>query len=843
MRPDTGDLMNFYTNVTRHRNQILVRGISDGKPVKFSVKYKPYLFVQANAQTEHKNLKGEYVGKMQFDSMSETREFLQSYENVAGMNIYGLSDWPYMYIYDNYKGEIRYDPALISVCSIDIETSIEGGFPDIEEADKEITGITIGRNGRKTTFGCGEYKEHQDNVQYYKCADESALLLAFLEVWNGSLYSPDVVTGWNIEFFDIPYLVNRIRRVLGSDHAERLSPWKMLREYKVNSRGRECICYAPVGIAVLDYIQLYRKFTYTEQESYRLDYIAQVELGEGKIDFRDEGYTDLDDLRLRNFQRYIEYNIRDVEIVERLEDKLKLIELVYALAYDAKVNYEDTMTTVKQWDVITHNYLLDRNIVVPLNDKNKPDRAFVGGYVKDPKVGMSKWVVSFDLNSLYPHLIMQYNISPETLVTRLKDKVSIDDLLVGGASQFGGYLDKTNCTIAANLCIYTKEKRGFLPSIMDRMYDDRTKYKKQMIECKKEYEKTKDPRLVKEIARLDNMQMAKKIQLNSAYGALGNKWFRWFDVNNAEAITTSGQLSIRWIEKKLNDYLNKLLKTENFDYVLASDTDSVYVTLEYLVKNVFGDDVPETKKVIQYIDKICKERIEPFIDRSYQELAEYMHAYAQKMQMKRENIADKGIWKAKKMYILNVWNSEGVEYEKPKLKMTGIEAVRSSTPTACRDAIKKSLEIIMAGSESDLQKYVANFKSEFSSLGFDDVAFTRGVKDIEKYWVGGRFQSQTPIHVRGSVVYNEMLKKKKLTNKYQSITSGEKIKFAYLKNPNPTQDYVISCPNGLPKELKMEAYIDYAVQFEKGYLSPIESITNTMGWQAEKRATLEDWFS
>jgi len=835
--------MNFYTNVTRHRNQILVRGISDGKPVKFSVKYKPYLFVQANAQTEHKNLKGEYVGKMQFDSMSETREFLQSYENVAGMNIYGLSDWPYMYIYDNYKGEIRYDPALISVCSIDIETSIEGGFPDIEEADKEITGITIGRNGRKTTFGCGEYKEHQDNVQYYKCADESALLLAFLEVWNGSLYSPDVVTGWNIEFFDIPYLVNRIRKILGSDHAERLSPWKMLREYKVNSRGRECICYAPVGIAVLDYIQLYRKFTYTEQESYRLDYIAQVELGEGKIDFRDEGYTDLDDLRLRNFQRYIEYNIRDVEIVERLEDKLKLIELVYALAYDAKVNYEDTMTTVKQWDVITHNYLLDRNIVVPLNDKNKPDRAFVGGYVKDPKVGMSKWVVSFDLNSLYPHLIMQYNISPETLVTRLKDKVSIDDLLVGGASQFGGYLDKTNCTIAANLCIYTKEKRGFLPSIMDRMYDDRTKYKKQMIECKKEYEKTKDPRLVKEIARLDNMQMAKKIQLNSAYGALGNKWFRWFDVNNAEAITTSGQLSIRWIEKKLNDYLNKLLKTENFDYVLASDTDSVYVTLEYLVKNVFGDDVPETKKVIQYIDKICKERIEPFIDRSYQELAEYMHAYAQKMQMKRENIADKGIWKAKKMYILNVWNSEGVEYEKPKLKMTGIEAVRSSTPTACRDAIKKSLEIIMAGSESDLQKYVANFKSEFSSLGFDDVAFTRGVKDIEKYWVGGRFQSQTPIHVRGSVVYNEMLKKKKLTNKYQSITSGEKIKFAYLKNPNPTQDYVISCPNGLPKELKMEAYIDYAVQFEKGYLSPIESITNTMGWQAEKRATLEDWFS
>jgi DNA polymerase elongation subunit (family B) len=265
--------------------------------------------------------------------------------------------------------------------------------------------------------------------------------------------------------------------------------------------------------------------------------------------------------------------------------------------------------------------------------------------------------------------------------------------------------------------------------------------------------------------------------------------------------------------------------------------------MEYLVKSVFGDNEPEPKKVVQYLDKICKERIEPYIDRSYQELATYMHAYDQKMFMKRENIADKGIWKAKKMYILNVWNSEGVEYEKPKLKMMGIEAVRSSTPTACREAIKKSLELIMSGSESDLQKYVADFKTKFRTLNFDDVAFTRGVKDIEKYWVAGRFQSQTPIHVRGSVVYNEMLKRLKLTNKYESIASGEKIKFVYLKNPNPAKDYVISCPNGLPKELKMESYIDYDQQFEKGYLSPIESITSTMGWQAEKRATLEDWFN
>jgi len=676
--------MKFYTNITRHGNQILVRGLNNGKPVKFATKYKPYLFIPSQTQTEYRNLRDEYVGRMDFDSMRDAREFLQTYEDVSGMEIFGLTDWPYMYIYDNYPGEIRYDPSLVSVCSIDIETSIENGFPDIELAENEITAITIGRNGKKTVFGCGDYKEHLPNVQYYKCADESALLLAFLEVWNGSLYSPDVVTGWNIEFFDIPYLVNRIRKLLGEDQARRLSPWEILREYKVEIRGRTNVAYTPVGIAVLDYIHLYKKFTYTEQESYRLDYIAQVELGEQKLDYSE--YDNLDDLRFKNFQKYIEYNIHDVELVEKLEDKLKLIELVYAMAYDAKVNYEDCLASVKQWDIITHNYLLDRKTVVYQNNKNKNDRPFVGGYVKDPKLGMSKWVVSFDLNSLYPHLIMQYNISPETLVTRLGDKMTIDDLLVGGVSKYENDMKSSNCTIAANLCVYTKEKRGFLPSLMDRMYNDRTKYKKEMIEVKKEYEKTKDPKLVKEIARLDNMQMAKKIQLNSAYGALGNKWFRWFDVNNAEAITMSGQLSIRWIEKKINFYLNDLLGTKNKDYVIASDTDSIYITLEGLVKHVFPDGADDMK-IVEFLDTACKKRIEPFIDKSYQELADSMNAYAQKMQMKRENIANKGIWKAKKMYILNVWNSEGVQYDKPKLKMMGIEAVRSSTPTACRDSI------------------------------------------------------------------------------------------------------------------------------------------------------------
>lgn len=831
--------MKFYTNITRHKGNVLVRGIENGKPFKFSAKYKPYLFIPSNKSTEYTNLKGEYVGRVDFDSMYEAREFLNQYENVSGMAIYGLSDFQYLYIYDNYRGQIKYDPAQISVCSIDIETAIDGGFPDISVAQNEITAITIGRNGKKISFGCGEYKEHQPNVTYFKCKDESALLESFLGVWEGPEFNPDVVTGWNIEFFDIPYIINRIKRILGDDAANRLSPWGILRDYKVETRGRTNVAYTPVGVAVLDYMQLYKKFTYVTRESYKLDHIGSVELNMPKLDYSE--YEGLDDLRLNNFQKYMEYNIHDVEIVEKLEDKLKLIELVYAMAYDAKINYNDCLASVKQWDVITHNYLMDRNIVVnPFGKTN--DSVLVGGHVKEPKTGLSKWVVSFDLNSLYPHLIMQYNISPETFVTRLNDKVSVDDLLVGGAEKFGEYLDKTNCALAANLCLYSKEKRGFLPSLMERMYNDRVRYKKEMIEVKKEYEKTKNKDLLKEIARLDNMQMAKKIQLNSAYGALGNKYFRWFDINHAEAITMSGQLSIRWIEKKLNEYLNKLFKTENMDYVIASDTDSVYITLEYLVHTVYPDGAPDID-IVKFIDEACKKKIEPYIDRVYEELATNMHAYAQKMQMKRENIANKGIWKAKKMYILNVWNSEGVQYDKPKLKMMGIEAVRSSTPPSCRDAIKRSLEIIMNEDEATLHSYVADFRVNFNTLPFEEIAFTSSVKDMDKYFIAGQFQSGCPIHVRGAVVYNKIIKDLKLQNKYEAISSGEKIKYAYLKKPNPSKEHVISCPSTLPKEFGIGPFIDRELQFDKAYIKPIESIINTIGWHVEKRASLESFFS
>jgi DNA polymerase elongation subunit (family B) len=392
--------------------------------------------------------------------------------------------------------------------------------------------------------------------------------------------------------------------------------------------------------------------------------------------------------------------------------------------------------------------------------------------------------------------------------------------------------------------VYSKERQGFLPALMQKMYNDRVVYKKQMIEVKKEYEKFKNPGLLKEIARLNNMQMAKKIQLNSAYGALGNQYFRWYDINHAEAITMSGQLSIRWIEGKLNKYLNKLFKTDGKDYVIASDTDSVYITLDKLVQEVMPNETDD-KKIVKFIDSVCQKKLEPYIDSVYQELANYMHAAQQKMIMKREAIANKGIWKAKKMYILNVWDQEGVLYDKPKLKMMGIEAVRSSTPSSCRDNIKTSLDIIMNKSETELHAFIESFRQKFKTMEFEDIAFPRGVSDIEK-WSTDRnalYDKGTPIHVKGAIIFNDLVVRKRLTNKYQSIASGEKVKFCYMKKPNPYGISVLSCPSGMPKEFGLEQYIDYDTQFDKAYIEPIKSIISTIGWNVEKTATLDDFFS
>ena len=598
--------------------------------------------------------------------------------------------------------------------------------------------------------------------------------------------------------------------------------------------GRTQMVYDIQGIAALDYFDLYRKFTYTNQENYRLDHIAEVELGIKKDDnphetFR-EWYTN-------DYQSFIDYNIKDVELVDALEDKMKLIELCLTMAYAAKVNYTDVLGAVRYWDVLIHNYLMKKGIVIPQKSTKNKSAKFEGAYVKDPQVGMHKWVLSFDLNSLYPHLIMQYNISPETLKSeKTVPGMTVDKLLDKKVDTKP--LDKV--TMTPNGALFRTDKQGFLPEMMKEMYDDRVKYKRYMLDAKQNYVNTKDAKYIKQISKFNNIQMAKKISLNSAYGAIGNNWFRYYSNTMAEAVTTSGQLSIRWIEKKINEYMNNLLQSKDVDYVIASDTDSVYITFDKLVEKF------NPKNPVDFLDTIAKDKIEPFIDKSYKELAEYLNVYDQKMQMKREVIADKGIWTAKKRYILNAYDIEGVRYKEPELKIMGIEAVKSSTPAACRVKIKEALKILMSGSEKEMNEFIQNFRKEFMHLPPELVAYPRSVNGLSK-WTESHslFKKGAPIHVKGAILYNHLIRKNKLENRYPNIQEGDKIKFLYMTLPNIYQSSAIAFITKLPKQLNFN--IDYETQFEKSFVEPLNYIIEKINWNVDRsygtQGTLEDFFT
>ena len=829
--------MNFYTNVIQWGNQLLVRGVNNGERYSTKVKYSPTLFAPVEKPTKYKTLTGQYVAPIPFQTIKDAKEWVSNYKDQPDI-VFGNTQYPYTYIADNFRNAVNWDIDDILIVTVDIEVQCENGFPSAEKAEEEMLSITLKNHQNKkiVVWGIGEFKNDREDVTYINCESELHLLKEFIIFWEK--HHPDVITGWNTEFFDIPYLCNRIKNVLGEDELKRLSPWRSVQEREVYNMGRRLQTYNIQGVAALDYLDLYHKFTYTRQESYRLDYIAQVELGEQKegnpFETFKEWYT-------KDYQSFIEYNITDVELVDKLEDKMKLIELALTMAYDAKVNYTDVLGTVRYWDILIYNFLREKNIVIPQKKEHSKFDKYEGAYVKDPQVGMHKWVVSFDLNSLYPHLIMQYNISPETVLNQKNEKVSVDAFLEGKVNNTSEYC------LTPNGAFFRRDKKGFLPELMETIYNDRVKYKKLMLQSEQEYENTKDKKLLKDISRYNNIQMAKKISLNSAYGAIGNNWFRYFDLLVAEAITTSGQLSIRWIEKALNIHLNKILETKNVDYVIASDTDSVYITFDNLVNKVYPNGA-ETAKITKFLDKVATDKLEPFIDRSYQALAKVTNAYSQKMVMAREVIADKGIWTAKKRYILNVHNSEGVQYKEPKLKIMGIEAVKSSTPSACRDKIRSALDIIINEDEKSLNRFIQNFREEFLTLEPEQIAYPRSCNGISK-WSGDAelFRKGAPIHVKGAILYNHLIKKNKLGNKYQNIQEGDKIKFLHMKQPNLYQCSSFSFPSQFPKELKDIAdSIDMEEQFEKSFIEPLRFITDKINWLIDgsygAQGTLEDFF-
>ena len=793
--------------------------------------------------------------------MRECDQFVRKYKDFSNAMIYGNERYENQFISDYFPNANQvWQRDLINVTTIDIEVQSDHGFPDPKFASYPVTAITIKSNKDEAYYvwALGPWDDYKsevkmgpnEHVHYVRCFSEKDLLDKFIDHWQVNY--PDVVTGWNSTLFDWNYLINRFINVFNdgipkkfwngkkrqyedyqiSKRALKLSPWKEISKAVKDFGGETHPWYDTQGIELIDYLPVFKKYAYTygTQESYKLDNIANVVLGERKLDYSE--YGSLNVLYKENHQKFVDYNIRDVQVVQRIEEKLGLLTLCFEVAYKGLTNYRDSFGSVVVWDSIIYNDLRSKKIACPPRKKSTKERQIEGAHVKDPIIGMHEWVMSFDLNSLYPHIIMQYNMSPETILPTKVEDVSVKDLIEDKDYK----MPNDTCMAATGQC-FSISKPGIIPRLIAELYADRSSIKKKMLKLKRE--KAND----KEIAKLDTKQLALKILMNTLYGALSNEYFRYFDPRIAEGITITGQYTIRSAEKAVNDWMNKRLQTSKVDYVIAIDTDSLYVNFGPMVKKFMSDK--SKQQILDVLDKDVAPRMEKLFEDTYKKLQAKMNCKTQMMQMKREVIADKGIWTGKKHYMLSVLDSEGVRYDEPDIKMMGIEAVRSSTPNIFRKLIKKTIQTIMTKDEQAVQDLIREERDKILDLQYapEDVAFPRGVSNMDKYKDRSSiYRKATPIHVRGALLYNYFLTQHNLDKKYEKIFSGDKIKFLYLKLPNRVKENVIAFNGTLPEEFRVKEHIDYDLQFDKGYLEPIKSILETIGWDTEKRATLEDFF-
>lgn len=826
----------FYTNIVPYGNVVFVREIDEtGRRKKHKVRYTPRFWFPTKTETKYKSIFNVPLKEVRSKSILEWRDYQKKAEE-EDLPIFGLIEPQYQFIQENYPEEIVPDNNKIKIAFFDIETgrAEDGSLAEPSLGNAPIYSIAIKYNNfdKYIIFGTKPYENRStEDCVYIQCNSEIHLLKKFLELWKKNV--PDIVTGWYSNLFDIPFLINRIKLLLGDAYLE-LSPWGVVREGELLDQNfKRKMIYKIYGVSQLDYLDLYKKFTYKPLERYSLDYVAEFELGKNKVDYSHIG--SLFELYDKDYQLFVDYNKKDVALIVELEEKLKLIDLVITLAYDSKVNYEDCFYQVRMWDSIIYNHLLSKNIVVPKKKGLFTKKEFVGAYVKNPQIGVKKWIVSFDVTSLYPHLIINYNISPETKLN-MKLNVSIDNLLQKNENLKEVY-DLKAC-VAGNGQVFMTEVKGFLPELMEKFFKQRKEYKKKMNEALRKYEKSGDKKYEKEATRYGVLQLVKKICLNSAYGAMGNEYFRFFDTDIAEAVTLSGQLTIRWIENSLNKFLNKEFGTENQDYCLASDTDSVYLNFEPFVNKL---NLTDEKQICEAINEFVKTKMEPLFKRALSDLSSYMGCKENRIELKQEIIANKGFFLAKKRYCLNVLNNENIQYEIPKLKMMGVEAIKSSTPTVCRSALRETIRILLQESEESLHKYVGEFRKTFESSPIEDISFPRTANNIVKYKDSGNlYKKATPIHVRGCLLYNNYVLNNNL--KTPIINDGDKIKFIYLKCPNPLKkENVIAYPGKLPKEMNIfYEYIDYDTQFQKSFIDPLQAMLDVIGFSLVKRKTLFD---
>jgi len=817
----------FYVDVRQYGKNILSVGYRNGVKFRDKVEYQPYLYLKSNKPTQTKSLYGHDVERMSFSSISDAKEFIKRYEDVDGFDIFGITQFQYQYISDVYTHDVNIDTSKMTIWVIDIETASEDGFASPEHAQEAILLISVhDKNTNKNiVFGFRDYeKQDDDPFEYRLFKDEYTMLKEFCIFWQCNY--PDIVTGWNIEGFDIPYIINRMNRVLGESLTKTLSPWGVLRSKTVQVFNKDAQIWDIFGVQILDYLDLYKKYTYSQRESYSLGYIAQVELNDAKHEipgsFKD-AYT-------YHWHDFVRYNAHDSNLVAMLDNKLKFIDVACSIASQAKCNINDTFGPVKTWDIFIYNYLKQKNVVIPPSHP-KAKSSFEGAWVKDPHVGKHGWTMSFDFASLYPSIIRQWNMSPETIVGMMPG-VNVAKFIEATGPLHDEY------SVAANGAMFKKDSEGIIPEVVKVVLDGRKIAKTKMLELKQQYQATGDKAIKEQIASYDGRQMAFKILANSLYGAVSQSSFRYYDLRIAEAITLTGQASDKHAEIKLNEFMNGILKTDT-DYVLAGDTDSLYLNAQPLVDKAYpGKTIDQT---VEWLDKVAEKQIQPQINKSIDEMYLVGNCFQKTMAMKREAIASAAIWTTKKRYAMLVHNSEGVAYDPPDVKIMGLDLIKMSTPKVVRGMLKEALMILFNGSNDELFDFISKSRKTFETLSIEEISTPRGVSDIDK-WTHPKtgYISRTPIHVRASILFNQYKPKDSV-----EIKNGDKIKFVYLKMPNPIKEDVIGflSHESLPESMGLHKYINWELMWEKTFISPLQGLTDAIGWNVVKISSLEDFWS
>ena len=802
----------MYQNVYYEKENGIIHCWDDQKGY-FTSKYRRYAYVR-DGNGSFTSIHGERLKKINFWKQEDNLKLYESDVNEMTR-----------FLIDQYGDSDEVSTGHTTL-TFDIEVEMNTGLPDIDKAGNAITSIAGHDSVTNDYFVYVVSDNYVDKtikgaeVRSFKT--EADLLEAFLNKWQE--INPTIVTGWNIDYFDVTYLYNRLKNVLGERMASKLSPIGKIGYNKYRNR------YIIAGVSCLDYLALYKNFTYQEFPNYRLDTIANIVLGRGKIEYK----GNLDQLFRDDLEKFIEYNLVDVELVVEMDRKLQFIELAQAICHAGHVFYEDFLFSSKWLEGAILTFLRRSNRVAP----DKPRRAdknedgsdgegkFTGAYVKEPKPGLYKWVYDLDLTSLYPSIIMTLNVSPETKIGKLKSfssedymKNKIDTYSIVDDSgvefppmtrdEFQKLITESNYSLSSNGVLYTQDRVGVIPEILNVWFDKRVEYKDLM----KKHGNAGNDELYKFYSQ---RQLVQKIMLNSLYGVLGLPSFRFYDVDNAEATTITGQTVIKTTEMIANQYYKSIIGKED-DYNVYTDTDSVFYQAAPLVKARNPQiDVESDEQMVPAILSVAQE-VQAHINKVYDTMSKKLfNVDSHRFDIKQETIAKGGFWVSKKRYAQWIINDNTVPCDKMDVK--GLDVRRSSFPTYFKKVMETVLLDILKGvDKSIIDDKLIKFKEKMSDQNFTDIAKNSAVKDMSKYvksrkeYALGEFEKGTPAHVKAAITYNRLLKHYNAPYKYEPMKDGDKIKWVYLKkNPLGLETTAFTGHNDPPQINQfVQQYIDY----------------------------------